>query len=121
MAKILIVDDDRTITELMKALMLMEGHEPTVVNDSTKAIDTANTFLPDLITLDIMMPGLSGFELCEQLRQNPKFENVPILVVSARDDPASRERALRVGAKDYLTKPFNVNSLIDKIKVLTGS
>ena len=121
MSKILIVDDDRTITELMKALMLMEGHEPMVVNDSTKAMDTANAFLPDLITLDIMMPGLSGFDLCERLRQDPKFANVPILVVSARDDPASKERALRAGAKDYLTKPFNVGRLIDKIKELTGS
>lgn len=119
MSKILIVDDDLTITELMKALMLMEGHEPVVVNDSTKTMDVVSSFMPDLITLDIMMPGISGYDLCQRLQQDSKFANIPILVVSARDDPASKDRALRAGAKDYLTKPFNVNSLLEKINALT--
>ena len=64
MPKILIVDDDVTITELMKALVKMEGHEPTTVNDSLLAMEIAQVVKPDLITLDLMMPGLSGFELC---------------------------------------------------------
>jgi two-component system response regulator RpaA len=121
MPKILIVDDDVTITELMKALMMMEGHQPTTVNDSTKAIDVANTVNPDLITLDLMMPGLTGFELCEMMHQDPKFANIPIMVVSARDDPESKARALQAGASDYLTKPFGVDDLIQKVKQLTRS
>lgn len=121
MTKILIVDDDVTITELMKALMMMEGHQPTTVNDSMKAIEVATEVDPDLIILDLMMPGLSGFELCEMMHQDPRFANIPTLVVSARDDPESKAKALRAGARDYLIKPFGVDDLIRKVKELTGS
>ena len=120
MPKILIVDDDVTITELMKALMTMEGHQPTTVNDSTKAIEVANTIQPDLITLDLMMPGLTGFELCKLIHDDPKFTNIPIMIVSARDDNESKAKAKEAGAKDYLTKPFGVDDLIQKVKELTG-
>lgn len=120
MPKILIVDDDVTITELMKALMMMEGHQPTTVNDSTKALDVASTINPDLITLDLMMPGLSGFELCEILHQDPRFSDIPIMIVSARDDQESKNKALQAGARDYLIKPFGVDTLIQKVKELTG-
>lgn len=120
MPKILIVDDDVTITELMKALMTMEGHQPTTVNDSTKALEVANSVQPDLITLDLMMPGLTGFELCELLHSDPRFANIPVIIVSARDDHESKEKAIQVGAKDYLTKPFGMDDLIEKIKKLTS-
>ena len=121
MSKILIVDDDKTITELMKALMIMEGHEAVIVNESTKAMDVAGSFLPDLITMDLMMPGISGFDLCNLLQQDPRFANTPILVVSAKDDQGTKERAIRAGAKDYITKPFNINTLIQKIKEMTNA
>lgn len=120
MPKILIIDDDVTITELLKFLVKMGGHAPTTVNDSTKAIEIASAVDPDLITLDLMMPGLTGFELCALLHQNPKFANIPILIVSARDDPESKERALQAGAQDYLTKPFGSDELMQKIKELTN-
>lgn len=120
MPKILIVDDDVTITELMKALMTMEGHQPTTVNDSTKALEVANSVQPDLITLDLMMPGLTGFELCELLHSDPRFANIPVIIVSARDDHESKEKAIQVGAKDYLTKPFGMDDLIEKVKKLTS-
>ena len=119
MPKILIVDDDITITELLKALVKMEGHQPTTVNDSTKAIEVANFVHPDLITLDLMMPGLTGFQLCEMLHNDPKFANIPIVIISARDDRESKEKALEMGAKDYITKPFGVDELMNKIKTLT--
>lgn len=118
MPKILIVDDDLTITELMKALMMMEGYEPSVVNDSTKALDVAATFQPDLVTMDLMMPGISGFDLCERLRQDPRFAKLPILVVSAKDDPGTKERAMHTGANDYITKPFNIDDLLKRIRAL---
>jgi len=120
MPKILIIDDDVTITELLKFLVKMGGHAPTTVNDSTKAIEIASAVDPDLITLDLMMPGLTGFELCALLHQNPKFANIPILFVSARAAPESKERALQAGAQDYLTKPFGSDELMQKIKELTN-
>jgi DNA-binding response OmpR family regulator len=119
MPKILIVDDDVTITELMKALVTMEGHQPTTVNDSLQAMEIANSVNPDLITLDLMMPGLTGFELCQILHDDPKFTNTPIVIISAKDDPESKEKALRAGAKYYITKPFGVDDFINKIKELT--
>jgi DNA-binding response OmpR family regulator len=119
MPKILIVDDDITITELMKALVTMDGHQPTTVNDSLQAVEIANSVNPDLITLDLMMPGLTGFELCQILHDDPKFTNTPIVIISAKDDPESKEKALQAGAKDYITKPFGVDDFINKIKELT--
>jgi DNA-binding response OmpR family regulator len=118
--KILIIDDDVTITELLKTLVKMEGHMPTTVNDSTKAVEIAESIHPDLITLDLMMPGLTGFELCELLHQDPRFASTPIIIVSARDDPESKERVMKAGAKDYVTKPFGAEELMQKIKELTG-
>lgn len=121
MSKILIVDDDVIITDLMKALLTMEGHQPVAVNDSLEAINMADSVKPDLITLDLMMPGLTGFELCELLHQDARFADIPIMIISARDDPASREKALQVGAKAYLIKPFGVEELTQYISDLTHS
>ena len=120
MPKILIVDDDVTITELMKALVKMEGHEPSAVNDSMHAMEVAQSFKPDLITLDLMMPGLTGFELCELMKNDPKFARVPIVIVSARDDTESKEKAMQAGANAYITKPFGMEELIGTIKSLTA-
>lgn len=120
MAKILVIDDDATMTGLLKTLLMMEGHAPTAVNDSTKAMEIAGAVEPDLITLDLMMPGLSGFDLCELLHHDPRFAAIPIIIVSARDDAASKTRALSAGAVDYVTKPFDADELMQKIQELTS-
>jgi DNA-binding response OmpR family regulator len=99
----------------------MEGHEAITVNDSSQAIDTAKSVNPDLITLDLMMPGLTGFELCKILTDDPAFSKTPIIVISAKDDPESKRKALASGAKDYITKPFLVEDFIGKIESLTAS
>ncbi len=120
MPKILIVDDDVTITNLMKMLVSMDGHEPTTVNDSLQALETARAVNPDLITLDLMMPGLTGFDVCELLKNDPKLAGVPIIIVSAKDDADSKEKAKQVGAVDYITKPFGMDEFISKIKAHTS-
>jgi len=120
MAKILIIDDDATMTKLLTALVKMDGHTATAVNDSTKAVEIAASVEPDLITLDLMMPGLSGFELCELLHQDPRFAAIPIIIVSARDDSESKARALRAGAIAYMIKPFDADEFIQKIQELTS-
>lgn len=121
MPRILIIDDDVTITELMKALVKMEGHEATTVNDSLQAMEVARTMQPDLITLDLMMPGLTGFELCKLLSDDPKLSRTPIIIVSAKDDPESRERALQAGAREFITKPFRVDDFINTIASLVAA
>jgi CheY-like chemotaxis protein len=120
-AKILVVDDDVAITKLLKMLLSMEGHQPTTVNDSNDALEIAAQLRPDLITLDLMMPGLTGFELCQLLRNDPRSKHIPVLIISARDDTETMEQAYQVGASGYITKPFGVETLIQKVKELTSS
>jgi DNA-binding response OmpR family regulator len=116
MPRILVVDDDVSITELMKMLLQMEGYEPTTVNDSLQAMEIARSVKPHLITLDLMMPGLTGFELCELLHNDPHFSGTPIIIISAKDDPESKKMAIQAGAKEYITKPFGADAFINTIK-----
>lgn len=118
MAKILIVDDDILITGLMQTLVNMDGHEGVIVNDSSEAFETAVALQPDLITLDLMMPDLSGFDLCEMLRANPQFAQTPIIIISAKEDKHSKERAFALGATEYLNKPFDIDLFLSTLKRL---
>ena len=121
MAKILVVDDDVTVTQLLKMLLTMEGHQATTINDGNEALEMANQLQPDLITLDLMMPGLTGFELCELLQNDTRLKTTPVLVISARDDNESKEKAYQAGARGYITKPFRIETLAQTIKELTSS
>ena len=120
MAKILIVDDDVLITGLMQSLVSIDQHEPFVVNDSTEAMNVAKSVNPDLITLDLMMPHLNGFDLCELLRADPQFSRTPIVIISAKEDAQSRHMAFSRGATEYLNKPFNIDEFLHMIKRLTA-
>jgi DNA-binding response OmpR family regulator len=119
MAKILIVDDDVLITGLMETLVSVDGHEPFVVNNSTEAMQAAKAVRPDLITLDLMMPHLNGFELCSLLRADPQFARTPIVIISAKEDSQSRQMAFSMGATEYLNKPFNIDEFLSTLKRLT--
>jgi DNA-binding response OmpR family regulator len=120
MAKILIVDDDVLITSLMQSLVSIDQHEPFVVNDSTEAMSVAKSVKPDLITLDLMMPHLNGFDLCALLRADPQFANTPIIIVSAKEDSQSRQMAFSMGATEYMNKPFNIDEFLTMLKRLTA-
>jgi DNA-binding response OmpR family regulator len=119
MANILIVDDDNLITGLMQSLVTISGHQPFVVNDSLQAMNAAKSSQPALITLDLMMPNLTGFEVCTLLRADPQFAQTPIVIISAKEDPQSKEEALASGATEYMTKPFNIEDFIGMIKRYT--
>jgi DNA-binding response OmpR family regulator len=120
MAKILIVDDDVLITTLMQSLVGIDKHEPFVVNDSTEAMSAAKSFQPNLITLDLMMPHLSGFDLCAMFRADPQFAQTPIVIISAKEDSESRHKALSLGASEYLNKPFNIDEFLGTLRRLTA-
>lgn len=120
MAKILIVDDDVLITSLMQSLVSLDQHIPFVVNNSTEAMDVARSVKPDLITLDLMMPHLNGFDLCALLRADPQFAGIPIIVISAKEDSQSKQMAFSVGATEYMNKPFNIDEFLKVIKRLTS-
>jgi len=118
MAKILIVDDDVQATTLMNEVLTAYGYESTVVNDSSQAIEVANTINPDVFVLDLMMPAPDGFKLCRMLRADPNFKQTPILIVTALGDTDSRIVAIGAGANDYLAKPFGIDDLTARIQKL---
>lgn len=118
MPKILIVDDDKQATALLEKILSVEGYETTAVNDSTQAIHAAMTLGPDLIVLDLMMPDPDGFKVCRMLREYPKFTLTPIIIVTALDDNDSKIVTFGAGADDYLTKPFEIDELSQRVKAL---
>lgn len=111
--KILIVEDEPSLQETLAYNLRKQGYEVETVGDGNAAIEAARTRPPDLILLDIMLPGLDGFEVCKILR---KEMNVPVLMLTARDDEIDRVVGLEVGADDYLTKPFSMRELIARVR-----
>ena len=117
----MIVDDDLQASGLLERVVKMYKHETIIVNHSTLAMETAHSFHPDLCILDLMMPELNGFELCALLRADPDFEKTPVIVVSAMEDKEAKIKAYSVGVNEYVTKPFNIIDLGDKITALLAN
>jgi DNA-binding response OmpR family regulator len=111
--KILVVEDEPSLQETLVYNLEKQGYEVQAVGDGRLAIQAARARIPDLIVLDIMLPGLDGFEVCKILR---KEMSVAILMLTARDDEIDRVVGLEVGADDYLTKPFSMRELLARVK-----
>ncbi len=111
--KILIVEDEPALQETLAYNLQKQGYEVETAGDGYAALEAARARTPDLILLDLMLPGLDGFEVCKVLR---KEMNVPVLMLTARDDEIDRVVGLEVGADDYLTKPFSMRELIARVK-----
>jgi DNA-binding response OmpR family regulator len=115
MIRLLIIDDDPMITEPLVRQLELTGYEVLVAHDGRSGLDLAQTQKPDLVVLDVMMPELDGWEVCQKLRQSSV---VPILMLTALGDEVDRILGLELGADDYLTKPFSVRELKARIKAL---
>lgn len=113
--KILVVDDEKALQETLAYNLKDQGYQVFTAGDGDTAIKKALEEKPDLIILDIMLPGMDGFEVCRIIRQQM---NVPILMLTARDDEIDRVVGLEVGADDYLTKPFSLRELMARIKAM---
>ena len=114
--RILVVEDQDSIRRMIEALVQARGYEVTAVASGTKAIDVAATEPPDLVLLDLMLPGqYDGFEVCRRLREDPSTRRVPVVIISALDDEQSRKRAADAGATAYYTKPFSPIALLKEI------
>ena len=116
--RILVVDDDIDICELLKYNLEQEGYKVNTVTKSTKAVEKAINFRPNLIILDVMMPDQDGVETCRQIRQTPGFENVFIMFLSARTEEYTEVAAFEMGADDYITKPIRPRALKSRINTL---
>jgi DNA-binding response OmpR family regulator len=113
--KILVVDDEISLQETVAYNLKKQGYEVQTTGDGTEALDLAREMEPDLIILDVMLPGLDGFEICRILR---KEMTTPVLMLTARDDEIDRVVGLEVGADDYMAKPFSMRELIARVKAM---
>lgn len=113
MKHIFVIDDEKNIRDLIQKYLEKEGFKVTLLENGINLLNQINEFCPDLIVLDIMMPGIDGMELCKEIR---KFSDIPIIFVSARDDEFDRVLGLELGGDDYLSKPFSPRELVARIK-----
>jgi len=114
--KILIVDDEKDIIDLLNFNLESEGYETIKARDGDQAIEKAVKELPDLITLDIMLPGKDGWEVLRELRNNPKTKNIPIIFLTAKDSEIDEVVGLELGAEDYIVKPISIRKFLARVK-----
>ena len=114
-AKILVVDDEVRYIRLMEANLLSDGYEVFKASSGQEAVETVDQVHPDLVLLDVMMPGLNGFEVCERIRE---FSSVPIIMVTAKGEERDRVRGLDVGADDYIIKPYSATELLARVRAV---
>jgi two-component system, cell cycle response regulator len=117
-ARVLIVDDIPTNVRLLEARLMAEYFEVLTASSGQQALDICNTEDVDLVLLDVMMPEMDGFEVCSRLKANPKTHHIPVLMITALDQPSDRVQGLDVGADDFLTKPVDDTQLMARVKSL---
>ncbi len=112
-ARILVVDDDTALAEMIGIVLRTEGFEPFFCDDGAAALEAFHTSRPDLVLLDLMLPGMNGIEVCAQIREE---SGVPIIMLTAKSDTADVVKGLESGADDYVVKPFNPKELVARVR-----
>jgi DNA-binding response OmpR family regulator len=121
MAKyVLIVDDEPNIVLSLEFLMKKEGYEVRSAGNGEEAMKAIAEKTPDLILLDVMMPRKDGYELCQELRADPSWKEIKIIMLTAKGRDVEREKGLALGADDYITKPFATQEVVEKVKSFLG-
>ncbi|MGB2897628.1 MAG: response regulator transcription factor [Candidatus Acidiferrum sp.] len=118
MKRILIIEDDRDIVELVRYNLANEGYQVSAAHDGSTGLSTLKKTPPDLLLLDLMLPKLSGLEICREVRRDDSLNRLPILMLTARGEEADRVVGLEMGADDYVTKPFSPRELLARVKAL---
>jgi len=118
MTTILVADDDADIRDLVAFKLRQAGYEVVKVEDGVQALDAVRTGAPDLAVLDLMMPGLSGLDVCAQLRREETSAHLPVIMLTARVQEADVAAGFRTGADDYVTKPFSPRELLSRVQAL---
>ena len=114
--RVLVVDDEPNIVLSLEFLMRRAGFEVEVARDGAEALTALEGRPPDLLLLDVMMPELDGFEVCERIRSNPAWAKAKIVMLTAKGREVERERGLSLGADAYVTKPFSTRDLVEQVK-----
>jgi two-component system phosphate regulon response regulator PhoB len=115
-SKVLVIDDEPDVTGLVAYHLKAKGMAVEVVNDPLRSIGIARSFLPDLVILDVMMPGLSGLQVCRMLRSDPKLKKVPIIFLTAKVEESDRIQGFEAGGDDYICKPFSMKELMLRVQ-----
>ncbi len=118
--KVLIVDDEPNIVLSLEFLMEEAGYDVRSVTDGQQALDAVREDVPDLILLDIMLPKLDGYEICREIRANPRCKNVRVIMLTAKGREVDQEKGLAFGADEYITKPFSTREVVEKVKQILG-
>ncbi len=116
--KILLADDEPNIVISLEFLLRREGYEVVVAHDGAEALAQVRAERPDMAILDVMMPRRNGFEVCQDLRQDPEFKDLRIMMLTAKGRDSEVSKGLALGADIYMTKPFSTKDLIAKVKAL---
>ena len=117
MAQVLIVDDSPTEAHVLKGMLEKNGFEVETAENGTEGIERAKALKPDLILMDVVMPGLNGFQATRQLTRDPETAEIPVIIVTTKDQETDRVWGLRQGAKDFLSKPISEKTLMEKISL----
>jgi len=118
---VLVVDDEVNIVTSLEYVMKAAGFDVATAYDGEEALTKIAEIVPDLVILDVMMPKLDGFEVCEKVRENPLWESVIIVMLTAKGRDSEREKGLSLGANDYLTKPFSTHDIVNRVKELLST
>ncbi len=116
MVKVLVVEDDKHIAELVRYALEKEGFQVLEAHDGDRALEVVHTERIDLVVLDVMLPGLDGLTICRLMRQNERTRDIPVIILSARSQELDRVLGLELGADDYIAKPFSVRELVARVK-----
>jgi two-component system, OmpR family, phosphate regulon response regulator PhoB len=116
--RILVVDDERGLTQALEYNFSREGYDVAVAHDGTEGLRKAQTLLPDAVILDLMLPGMNGLDVCRQLRSGDRTRTIPILMLTARSEETDQVVGFTMGADDYVTKPFHTKVLLQRIRAL---
>jgi len=118
--RILLVDDHQTVFRLLEAIVRIKGYELIYAESAQQGIVMARQELPDLVLLDVMMPDIDGFKVCQYLKENPETKNIPVMFLTARGAEGDLETGRKVGADGFMTKPFQTKEVIKQIEELLG-
>jgi DNA-binding response OmpR family regulator len=116
--KVLIVDDEPNIVMPLEFLMRRQGHEVRVAADGDEALEAVAAFAPDLVLLDVMLPGRSGYDVCQTLRERPEWRHIKVVMLTAKGRDVEVAKGRAVGADAYITKPFSSRELVEQVERL---
>jgi DNA-binding response OmpR family regulator len=116
--KILVVDDEKDICDIMKRILEKEGYEVFEAYNGQEALSKVFEISPDMIIIDVQMPGKNGFEVCREIRKDPIYKELPVLMLTVRNSKEDRIQGFTSGVDEYMVKPFDMNEITARIKVV---